>query len=88
MAEEITPARISDALTLKVQALSSEIYDLCNCKGIVRVDYILKDQTFYFLEVNTVPGMTATSFIPQQIKAAGLDLTELLTEVIQDNLKM
>ena len=88
MAEEITPARISDALTLKVQALSSKIYDLCNCKGIVRVDYILKDQTFYFLEINTVPGMTATSFIPQQIKAAGLNLTDLLTEIIQDNLKM
>jgi D-alanine-D-alanine ligase len=87
MAEEITPARISEALTLKVQALSSEIYDLCNCKGIVRVDYILKDQIFYFLEINTVPGMTATSFIPQQIKAAGLNLTDLLTEIILDNLK-
>jgi len=87
MADEITPARISVALTMKVQALSSEIYDLCNCKGIVRVDYILKDQTFYFLEINTVPGMTATSFIPQQIKAAGLNLTDLLTEIIQDNLK-
>jgi D-alanine-D-alanine ligase len=87
MAEEITPARISEALTLKVQALSSEIYDLCNCKGIVRVDYILKDQTFYFLEVNTVPGMTATSFIPQQIKAAGLNLTDLLTEIIQEGFR-
>jgi D-alanine-D-alanine ligase len=88
MAEEITPARISETLTLQVQALSSRIYDLCNCKGIVRVDYILKDQTFYFLEVNTVPGMTATSFIPQQIKAAGLNLTDLLTEIIQEDLKM
>jgi D-alanine-D-alanine ligase len=71
-----------------VQSLSSEIYDLCSCKGIVRVDYILKDQTFYFLEINTVPGMTATSFIPQQIKAAGLDLTDLLTEIIENNLLM
>jgi D-alanine-D-alanine ligase len=85
MAEEITPARISEALTLQVQNLSSEIYDLCNCKGIVRVDYILKDDTFYFLEINTVPGMTATSFIPQQIKAAGLSLTDLLSEIILDN---
>lgn len=84
MAEEITPARISEDLTLKVQALSSEIYDLCNCKGIVRVDYILKEGTFFFLEINTVPGMTATSFIPQQIKAAGLNLTDLLTEIIQE----
>ena len=88
MAEEITPARISEELTLKVQSLSSEIYELCNCKGIVRVDYILKEETFYFLEINTVPGMTATSFIPQQIKAAGLDLTDLLTEIIQDNVKI
>jgi D-alanine-D-alanine ligase len=88
MAEEITPARITEALTLKVQALSSEIYDLCNCKGIVRVDYILKEDTFFFLEINTVPGMTATSFLPQQIKAAGLNLTDLLSEIILDDLKM
>ena len=87
MADEITPARINEVLTLKIQDLSSRIYDLCNCKGIVRVDYILKDQNFFFLEINTVPGMTATSFIPQQIKAAGLDLTELLTEIIQDSIK-
>ena len=88
MADEITPARISEALTLQVQNISSEIYDLCNCKGIVRVDYILRDETFYFLEINTVPGMTATSFIPQQIKAAGLNLTDLLTEIILDDVLM
>jgi D-alanine-D-alanine ligase len=88
MAEEITPARLSNELTRKVQDLSSKIYDLCSCKGIVRVDYILKDQTFYFLEINTVPGMTATSFIPQQIKAAGLVLTDLLTEIIKDGLEV
>lgn len=87
MAEEITPARISEELTLKVQALSSTIYDLCSCCGIVRIDYILKGDTFYFLEVNTVPGMTETSFIPQQIKAMGLNLTDLLTDIIQDGLK-
>jgi D-alanine-D-alanine ligase len=84
MADEITPARISRELTLQIQDLSSRIYDLCNCKGIVRVDYILKNQTFYFLEINTVPGMTATSFIPQQIKAAGLNLTDLLSEIIEN----
>ncbi|HEY3388141.1 MAG TPA: D-alanine--D-alanine ligase [Prolixibacteraceae bacterium] len=87
MADEITPARISEELTLKVQSLSSRIYDLCSCKGIVRIDYILKGDTFYFLEVNTVPGMTETSFIPQQIKAMGLNLTDLLTEIIQSGLK-
>jgi len=87
MADEITPARISEDLTLKVQALSSQIYDLCSCNGIVRIDYILKDDTFYFLEVNTVPGMTETSFIPQQIKAMGMNLTDLLTDIIQSGLK-
>ncbi len=87
MADEITPARISEALTLKVQASSSQIYDLCNCKGIVRIDYILKGDIFYFLEVNTVPGMTETSFIPQQIKAMGLNITDLLTDIIQSGLK-
>jgi D-alanine-D-alanine ligase len=87
MADEITPARISEELTLKVQTLSSQIYDLCNCNGIVRIDYILSGETFYFLEVNTVPGMTETSFIPQQIKAMGLNLTDLLTEIIDFGLK-
>lgn len=87
MADEITPARISEELTLKVQALSSRIYDLCSCSGIVRIDYILKDGIFYFLEVNTVPGMTETSFIPQQIKAMGLNLTDLLTDIIQSGIK-
>jgi D-alanine-D-alanine ligase len=86
MADEITPARISEELTLKVQALSSEIYDLCNCNGIVRIDYILNGNTFYFLEVNTVPGMTETSFIPQQIKAMGLNLSDLLTDIITSGL--
>ena len=87
MADEITPARISEELTLKVQTLSSQIYDLCNCNGIVRIDYILNDGTFYFLEVNTVPGMTETSFIPQQIKAMGLNLTDLLTDIITSGLE-
>jgi D-alanine-D-alanine ligase len=86
MAEEITPARLSEELTIKVQALTSVIYDLCSCRGIVRVDYILKGDTFYFLEINTVPGMTATSFIPQQVAAMGLNLTDLLTEIINDGL--
>ena len=86
MADEITPARISEELTLTIQQRSSQIYDLCNCKGIVRVDYILQGKTFYFLELNTVPGMTETSFIPQQIKAMGLNLTDLLTDIIMADL--
>ncbi len=85
--DEITPARISPELTQKVQQLSSRIYDLCDCSGIVRVDYILKDGEFYFLEVNTTPGMTATSFVPQQIAAMGRKLGDVLGMIIEDKLK-
>ncbi|MEL7588346.1 MAG: D-alanine--D-alanine ligase [Prolixibacteraceae bacterium] len=87
MTDEITPARISPELTGDIQQLASRIYDLCSCEGIVRVDFILKDNRFYFLEVNTTPGMTATSFIPQQIAAMGKDLEGMLTLIIQDKLK-
>jgi len=85
--DEITPARISPELTHKVQQLSSRIYDLCDCSGIVRIDYILKDGEFYFLEVNTTPGMTATSFVPQQIAAMNRKLGDVLGMIIEDKLK-
>ena len=85
--DEITPARISPELTKKVQQLSSRIYDLCDCSGIVRIDYILRDNEFYFLEVNTTPGMTATSFVPQQIAAMNRKLGDILGLIIEDKLK-
>lgn len=85
--DEITPARISPELTSKIQQLSSRIYDLCDCSGIVRIDYILKDGEFYFLEVNTTPGMTATSFVPQQIGAMGRNLGDVLGMIIEDKLR-
>jgi D-alanine-D-alanine ligase len=85
--EEITPARLPTHLFEKCQNISSEIYELCQCAGIVRIDYILKDETFYFLEVNTTPGMTATSFIPQQIAAMGLTLGQVITQIIEDKIR-
>jgi len=87
-AEEITPARLPENLFKKCQQISSEVYDLCKCSGIVRVDFILKNNTFYFLEVNTTPGMTETSFIPQQINAMGLSLNEVLTLIIENKLDL
>ena len=82
--EEITPARISDDLTNRVQKLTLAIYEILGCKGIVRIDYIItQGDVIQLLEVNTTPGMTPTSFIPQQIKAAGLQLSEVLSEVIE-----
>lgn len=84
--EEITPARISDELRDRIQDLTAKIYDLIGCHGIIRNDYIITDgDKINLLEVNTTPGMTATSFIPQQIRAAGLNLTDVLTEIIEDS---
>ena len=85
-AEEITPARLPENLFKECQQLSSRIYDLCRCAGICRIDFILKDETFYFLEVNTTPGMTETSFIPQQINAMGLTLQDVLSMIINEGL--
>ena len=85
--QEITPARISDALTERVQKLTSAIYDILGCKGIVRIDYIISEgDVINLLEVNTTPGMTATSFIPQQIAAAGLAIKDVMTEIIENEL--
>ena len=85
--DEITPARVPNAVRDEVQALTLKIYDLLGCKGIIRVDYILTEGwTINLLEVNTTPGMTATSFIPQQIRAAGLEIGEVLSDIIEDQL--
>ena len=86
-AEEITPARISGELTAEIQQLTEKIYDRTGAKGIIRVDYIISPAgEVWMLEINTTPGMTATSFIPQQVSAAGLNMTEVLTEIIEENM--
>lgn len=83
--DEITPARIPDEVRDKVQALTLKIYDILGCNGIIRVDYILTEGwTINLLEINTTPGMTATSFIPQQVRAAGLDIKDVLTDIIEN----
>ena len=83
--QEITPARISVELTEKIQRETSRIYDILGAKGLIRVDYIIPaDGEPKLLEINTTPGMTATSFIPQQVRAAGLDIKNVLTEIIEN----
>ena len=82
--EEVTPAELPAATTDEVQDLSSKVYDLLGCKGIARVDFIIIGKNPYFLEINTVPGMTAESLIPKQAEAAGILLEELYSMVIED----
>ena len=82
--EEITPARLTTRVTAEIQRLSSDIYDYLGCNGIVRIDFIIIDNKPWFLEINTVPGMTVESLIPQQAKVHGLALEELYSMVIED----
>ena len=85
--EEITPARIHPDTAARVSELTQFIYRALDCYGIIRIDYILSGEagceTINLLEVNTTPGMTATSFIPQQVRAAGLDIKDVLTDIIE-----
>ena len=84
--EEITPARIPDEWTARIQKMSSVIYDLLGAKGIIRVDYIVSPEgNPVVLEINTSPGMTVTSFIPQQVKAAGLHIKEVMSEIVESS---
>lgn len=87
--QEITPARINSDTAARVAEETSRIYDILRCNGIIRVDYIItKDENgndkINMLEVNTTPGMTATSFIPQQVRAAGLDIKDVLTDIVEN----
>lgn len=87
--EEITPGRMSEEEKERVERIVIEIYHKLNCKGMVRIDYFLQDlsSNFYFVEINTIPGQTAQSFIPQQVKAAGLDIADFYGELIEMALK-
>ena len=91
--QEITPARLSAATTERARQLTSHIYDILHCNGIIRIDYIIgkgvgsdgkETDKISMLEINTTPGMTPTSFIPQQVKAAGLNITDVLTEIVEN----
>jgi D-alanine-D-alanine ligase len=85
--KEITPARISAKVEEKCKELSSRIYDLIPCKGIVRIDYIIANDIPYLLEINTTPGMSEESIIPKQVKVAGLNMREVLGWVIEEACK-
>jgi len=82
--EEVTPAKMDGEVTGEIQQLSSLIYDILGCSGIVRVDFIVVKNKPLFLEINTVPGMSEESLVPQQAKAAGLELTDLYSMVIEN----
>lgn len=81
--QEITPARISVAEKEKVVSLATKVYQVLNMKGFSRSEFIIVDGAPYFLEINTVPGMTKESLLPQQAKEASISLTDLFDNAIQ-----
>ena len=83
--KEVCPAQIPDSLREEIQETSKKIYAHLGCAGLVRVDYICAEDGLYFLEVNTIPGMTAASLVPQMVRAAGMDMTDFLTTVIENS---
>ena len=83
--QEICPAPVSDEERDLVQKTTAELYRHLGCKGVVRMDYILAADGLYFLEVNTIPGMTSASLVPRMVRTAGLDMTEFLTVIIENS---
>ena len=85
LSREVCPAQIPDGLRDRIQEVSKKIYAHLGCAGLVRVDYICSGDDLYFLEVNTIPGMTSASLVPQMVRAAGLSMTDFLTTVIENS---
>ncbi|MCB9016248.1 MAG: D-alanine--D-alanine ligase [Lentimicrobiaceae bacterium] len=92
MADEISPAPIDEKLAIQCREISAMLYRKLNCKGIVRIDYILTPETFpggqqfYFLEVNTIPGLSEASIVPRQAASVGISLKQLFTDVMNETL--
>ena len=88
VATETTPAPIRAETRERVARIAEAVYVKLNCRGVVRIDFILKEDEgeFYFIEINTVPGQTATSFIPQQVAAMGLKLNDFYTKLIRETI--
>jgi D-alanine-D-alanine ligase len=88
MSEEITPAQVDEAIAEKVRSTAKRIYELFNCRGVVRIDFIYNEakQAAYMLEINTVPGQSEASIVPQQVRAMGWTLKDFYTALIEDAL--
>lgn len=82
--DEIIPARIEDSEKAAVEHFSSTVYHLLNCHGVVRMDYILREGNAFFLEVNTVPGLSEASIVPKMVKASGLSLREFFSRLLEE----
>ncbi|MCY4561611.1 MAG: ATP-grasp domain-containing protein [Flavobacteriaceae bacterium] len=85
--DEITPARISQELTMEIQSIAKKIYRFLNLRGATRSEFIICDQEIHLLEVNTVPGFTQVSILPQQVRAAGIGLTDFFATFVEQSIQ-
>ncbi|MCX6166754.1 MAG: D-alanine--D-alanine ligase [Sphingobacteriales bacterium] len=85
VSEEITPGRMTEEEKVRVEAVVRTVYNKLNCRGVVRIDYILEEDSgnFYFIEINTVPGQSENSIIPQQVRATGRSVQDFYTELLE-----
>ncbi len=88
MSDEIIPGRFPEEITERIQEMASEVYDILRCEGIVRIDGFVRGEDVIMLEVNTTPGMTANSFVPKMVRVMGYSLREVITEIIEDKMKV
>jgi len=82
--DEICPAPIKDETAGRVSEVTATIYRHFGCKGLIRADYILKGDEIYFLELNTVPGMTRMSLVPKQVETAGIDMKDFFNTLLDE----
>ncbi len=84
--EEITPAKVDESVAEKLRAAAKRIYSVFNCRGVVRIDFIYNEKAGepFMLEINTVPGQSEASIVPQQVKAMGWTLKEFYTALIEE----
>ncbi|MCS6930182.1 MAG: D-alanine--D-alanine ligase [Saprospiraceae bacterium] len=85
--QEITPAPLPDTLARQCQEWSRQLYKAFNCRGVIRCDYILVEETFYLLEINTIPGLSPASIVPQQVRAFGWTLEEFFTCLLEEAMR-
>lgn len=82
--DEVCPAEISASEAELISSTTEKIYSFLGCAGVVRMDYILSEEGLYFLEVNTIPGMTSASLVPKMVRTAGINMTDFLTTIIEN----
>lgn len=84
LAKEVTPAQLAPELVKKINRMTLDAYKALNCRGVVRIDFIVKGEDPYLIEINSIPGMSAHSIIPQQARQIGMSVSELYDIIIED----